>query len=84
MSDPLHQTLMCILKGKILAYIVNVIPIMSERAGAVKWNCPQGARRPSLVRPYSTNKTDSGGARERLRLREGESLGRRSPVGTPA
>ena len=35
MSDPLHQTLMCTLKGKTLAYIVNVIPIMSERA------CPQ-------------------------------------------
>ena len=32
MSDPLHQTLMCTLKGKTLAYIVNVIPIMSERA----------------------------------------------------
>ena len=31
MSDPLHQTLMCTLKGKTLAYIVNVIPIMSER-----------------------------------------------------
>ena len=31
MSDPLHQTLMCTLKGKTLAYIVNVIPVMSER-----------------------------------------------------
>ena len=31
MSDPLHQTLMCTLKGKTFAYIVNVIPIMSER-----------------------------------------------------
>ena len=31
MSNPLHQTLMCTLKGKTLAYIVNVIPIMSER-----------------------------------------------------
>ena len=35
MSDPLHQTLMCTLKGKTLAYIVNVIPIMSERGAAL-------------------------------------------------
>ena len=31
MSNPLHQTLMHTIKGKTLAYIVNVIPIMSER-----------------------------------------------------
>ena len=28
----MHQSLMCTLKEKTLAYIVNVIPIMSERA----------------------------------------------------